>query len=43
MGETINLVNKFKVEHVIFNCDTYNDLERELIEVLDKKKIKHYF
>lgn len=30
MGEAINLVNNFKVEKVIFNCGTYNDLEKEL-------------
>lgn len=42
MGEAINLVENFKVEKVIFNCGPYNDLENELIEVLDKKKIKHY-
>ena len=42
MGEGINLVNNFKVEKVIFNCGPYNDLEKELIEVLDKKKIKYY-
>ena len=42
MGEAINLVNNFKVEKVIFNCGQYNDLEKELIEVLDKKKIKYY-
>ena len=42
MGEAINLVNNFKVEKVIFNCGKYNDLEKELIKVLDKKNIKHY-
>jgi competence protein ComEC len=42
MGEAINLVNNFKVENVIFNCGSYNDLEKELIKVLDKKKIKYY-
>ena len=42
MGEAINLVNSFKVEKVIFNCGPYNDLEKELIKVLDKKKIKYY-
>ena len=42
MGEAINLVNNFKVERVIFNCGPYNDLEKELIKVLDKKKIKYY-
>ena len=43
MGEAINLVNNFKVEKVIFNCGKFNDLEKELINVLDKKKIKYYF
>ena len=42
MGEAINLVNNFKVENVIFNCGPYNDLEKDLIKVLDKKKIKYY-
>ena len=42
MGEAINLVENFKVDKVIFNCGSYNDLENELIEVLDKKKIKYY-
>ena len=38
MGEAINLVNNFKVEKVIFNCGEYNNLEKELIKFLDKKK-----
>ena len=42
MGEAINLVENFKVEKVIFNCGTFNDLEKELIKVLDKKKIPYY-
>ena len=42
MGEAINLVNNFKVEKVIFNCGPYNYLEKELIKVLNKKKIKYY-
>ena len=42
MGESINLVNNFKVEKVIFNCGPHNDLEQELIKVLDKKKIPYY-
>ena len=42
MGEAINLVNNFKVEKVIFNCGEFNDLEKELINVLNKKKIKYY-
>ena len=42
MGEAINLVENFKVEKVIFNCGDFNNLERELIKVLDKKKIPYY-
>ena len=42
MGEAVNLVNNFKVEKVIFNCGTYNELEKELISILDKKKINYY-
>ena len=42
MGETINLVNNFKVEKVIFNCGEFNDLEQDLIKALDKKKIPYY-
>ena len=42
MGDSISLVNSFKVEKVIFNCGEYNDLEKELIKVLNKKKIKYY-
>ena len=42
MGEAINLVNNIKVEKVIFNCGPNNNLEKELIKVLDEKKIKYY-
>ena len=42
IGEAINLVDNFNVEKVIFNCGEFNDLEKELIKVLDKKKIKYY-
>lgn len=42
LGEAINLVNNFKVDNVIFNCGRFNFLEKELIKVLDKKKIKYY-
>ena len=42
MGEAINLVNNFKVEKVIFNCSEFNELEKELIKVLDRKNIKYY-
>ena len=42
MGEAINLAENFKVEKVIFNCGSYNDLEQVLIKVLNKKKIPYY-
>ena len=42
MGESINLVNNFKTNKVIFNCGSYNELEQRLIKVLDKKKVKYY-
>lgn len=42
MGEAINLVEKFKVEKVIFNCGEFNELEQNLIKVLDKKNISYY-
>ena len=42
MGESIDLINNFKVEKVILNCGEFNELEQELIKVLDKKKIPYY-
>ena len=42
MGDAQYLVNNFKVDKVIFNCGFYNDLEKDLIKVLDKKKIPYY-
>lgn len=41
MGETINLINNFKVSNVIFNCGNYNSLEKELILALNNKKINY--
>ena len=42
MGEAINLVENFKVEKIIFNCGEYNNLEKDLIKVLDKKRTPYY-
>ena len=42
MGEAINLVENFKVEKVIFNCGEFNELEKDLIKILEQKKIKYY-
>lgn len=30
MGESMNLVNSFKVEKIIFNCGEFNDSEKEV-------------
>ena len=42
MCDSLYLIDKFKVENVIFNCGEFNALEKELIKLLDKKKIKYY-
>ena len=42
MGEAVNLVNNFTVKKVVFNCGEFNELEKDLIKVLDKKKIPYY-
>ena len=42
MGDAINVIENFKVDKVIFNCGESNNLEKELINVLDKKNIKYY-
>ena len=42
MGDSNYVINNITVKKVIFNCGPYNDLEKELIKVLDKKKIKYY-
>ena len=42
MGESINLVENFKIENVIFNTGKFNYLEQELIKNLNKKKIPYY-
>ena len=41
MGESLNIVNNFKVGDVILNCGFLNGLEQELITLLDKKHIKY--
>ena len=41
MGESLNIVNNFKVGNVILNCGSLNELEQNLITILDKKHIKY--
>ena len=42
LGESVNLINNFKISKVIFNNDNYNELESEIIKILNDKKIKYY-
>lgn len=42
MKEANNLVRDFSVSQVIFNPDSYNDLELSLIKLLEQRKIKYY-
>ena len=42
MGEAIDVVNSIKVKNVILNCGSYNNLEKNLIKVLNKKNIPYY-
>ena len=42
MKESIYLVENFKIKKVIFNCDSYNELEQKLIKILNKQSIKYY-
>ena len=41
MGDSLYLIDKFKVENVIFNCGEFNALEKELIKKLNKKKVNY--
>ena len=42
IGEAMNLLNKFKVEKIILNNNSINDLEIELTKINKKKKIRTY-
>ena len=42
MGYSIELVNNFKVKEVVFNCGEFNDLEKDLINILNEKGILYY-
>ena len=35
MKESIYLVENFKIKKVIFNCDSYNELEQKIIKILN--------
>ena len=42
MGEANILIESIRVEKVIFNCGSYNYLEKELIKSLKENNIKYY-
>lgn len=42
IGESINIINNFKVKKVIFNIGSYNELELNLIKKLKEKNISYY-
>lgn len=39
IGSSIYLINNYKVNTVIFNCGTYNNLETKLINTIESKNI----
>ena len=42
MGWSYELINNIKINKVIFNCGEFNELEQNLINILNKKKISYY-
>ena len=41
IGESIDIVNNFRIGKVILNCGPFNNLEKKLIKVLDKNNIEY--
>lgn len=41
-GDAKNVINKFKVKNVIFNNDGFKPLEKNIINILNKKNILYY-
>ena len=41
IGDSLYLIDKFKVENVIFNCGEFNALEKEIIKKLNKRKVNY--
>lgn len=39
MGDSIYLINNYKVKNVVLNNDSFNELETNLIKELKKNKI----
>ena len=41
IGESINIVNNFRIGKVVLNCGPFNNLEKKLMKVLDKNNIEY--
>ena len=41
-GDAENVINKFKVKNVIFNNDGFKTIEKNIINILNKKRISYY-
>ncbi len=42
LGETINMINNFKIKSIVLNQGSYNDLEKKIIKTNIKVKDKYY-
>lgn len=42
IGEAKDVVNNFKVNNIIFNCGPFNNLEKELIDLIKDRDISYY-
>ena len=42
MGYSLELINNIKVDNIIFNCGSFNELENELIDNIKNKNINYY-
>lgn len=42
IGDSSYLINNYKVNNVLFNCGSFNELEQETIDILNNKNIGYY-
>ena len=42
MGYSLELINNIKVDNIIFNCGSFNELESKLIDNIKNKNINYY-
>lgn len=41
MGDSTYLINNYKVDNVLFNCGSFNELEQNIISILNDKNISY--